>query len=359
MDKLERKVPIANIFYMFSYIWNKVEVLEKTSLDNSEDFESTDIVCKLFLENIKDIIKVGLYKEYNLYNEELRGIKGKLDFKNSINNMSFQNAKAFCEYDELEINNPINQVLKTTALRLYRINDINENHKKELNHILLYFNQVDVIDLTSKSFDIKFNRNNYYTYFTIMVCKLIFDFTMISENKGKFKFIDILDDDKKMQEIFELFVYKFYSKKLKDFNVSYQNIFNWKLNNGDAKWLPKMRLDILITNDTETIILDTKYYSNFYSMNNAYFNEETKKFHSNNMYQMFSYMSNINIHSDKIKGILLYPVPYCKETIDEKYDTEIVNNGTTINAVMQIKTIDLSAKWNLIEEELLKIVNKN
>lgn len=41
---------------------------------------------------------------------------------------------------------------------------------------------VKIIDITDKSFDINFNRNNHYTYFTIKICKLIKDCTMLSEN---------------------------------------------------------------------------------------------------------------------------------------------------------------------------------
>ena len=63
----------------------------------------------------------------------------------------------------------------------------------------IYFNNVQIIEITDKSFDIHFNRNNYYTYFIVMICKLIKDCTMLSENDGKYKFINILDDNKKME----------------------------------------------------------------------------------------------------------------------------------------------------------------
>lgn len=362
MEKHKRKVPIENILYMFSYIWDKVESLDKTMLDNDDNFTSSEIIGKLFLDNIRDVIRLGFYREYNLHNEELSGIKGKINFKDSLNHMSFQNAKAFCEYDEMEINNPINQIIKTTALKLYKLDDVKEETRREINRILLHLNQVDIVNLTNKSFNINFNRNNYYTYFIVMICKLIFELTMISENRGKYKFIDLLDDDKKMESIFELFVFKFYKKHLeKNSNtheVKYQKQLDWGFSGGDQSWVPKMYLDILLYNrkESETIIIDTKYTRKFFTTKNIHSDAEVKKFHSTNMYQMFSYMNKLDGEHTKIKGVLLYPVPYSGEKVDERYETQIVNKENVATATMQIKTIDLSEKWNLIEEELLQIV---
>ena len=115
MNKISRKVPIKNILYMFSYIWDKAENIDFTYLNNNDDFDSSNILAKLFIENIKEIKKRGLYKEYKEKKEEIRGIKGKIDFKESINKMSLENAKAFCQYDELEENNLINRLIIPTV----------------------------------------------------------------------------------------------------------------------------------------------------------------------------------------------------------------------------------------------------
>ena len=141
MERINRKVPIKNVLYMFSYVWDKVSFQEYTNLNNEDDFDSANILSTLFLLNVNTILKRGLYKEYNEINEEIKGIRGKIDFKNSLNNLSFKNAKAFCYYDILNENNIINQIIKTTALKLYRANGINEDNRKKLNNVLLYFNQ--------------------------------------------------------------------------------------------------------------------------------------------------------------------------------------------------------------------------
>ena len=352
-----RKVPIKNILYMFSYIWDKAETIDFALKDNNDDFDSPNILAKLFIENIKDILKIGIYREYKAHTEEIKGIKGKIDFKESMNKLSFENAKAVCEYDNYDENNVINQIIKTTAYRLYKSNDIQETYIRQLNNILLYFNNVDIINITDKSFDIYFNRNNYYTYFLIMVCKLINECTMLSEDNGKYKFINILDDDKKMEVIFELFIYKFYEKELKnEYKVYSQQHLEWNIENGQQDILPSMRMDTVLygKNIDRTIIIDTKYYPDY--MKKSFYSEENKRtLISGNLYQMNAYMNNINTENE-LTGMLLYPMPYSKDEISEKYNIEVVSKGKVKKAILQIQTINLNNEWRKIKEELLKII---
>ena len=269
MGNFSRKIPIKNVLYMFSYVWEKVKFNEHISLDSKDDFDSANILSSLFLFNVNTILKKGLYKEYNEVSEELKGIRGKIDFKNSLNNLSFKNAKAFCYYDILNENNVINQIIKTTALKLYKAEGINKENRKKLNNILLYFNQVDLIEIQNSIFNIEYNKNTLYTKHLINICELINNSLMLSEDKGSYKFINILDDDRTMQNIYELFIYKFFKYhleiKCKKYKVFYQKSLKWNMSNGDQEILPKMRLDIMLKNNDKTWIIDTKYYKDYLS----------------------------------------------------------------------------------------------
>ncbi len=357
MNKLERKVPIKNVLYMFSYIWDKAENIDSEYLDNNDDFDSINILAQLFIENMKTIKKRGLYKEYSENEEEIRGIKGKINFKESINNMSFRNAKTVCIYDELEENNLINQIIKSTALKLYNSIDINNENKKNLNSILLYFNKVKTIDIKENLFYISFNRTSYYTYNMIMICKLINESTMLSEEKGKYKFINILDDDERMNKIFERFVYKFYCKEQKEYKVYFQKTKEWKLYSGDRSIFPKMSLDTVLEDKSKTIIIDTKYYSDF--LKNRYHEKDGgKKLISDNLYQMYAYMNNYGTDKDLL-GILLYPVPYSLNDISEEYEIDTLGKEKINKSLLKIKTVDLSKDWKDIKKELLNIVKSD
>ncbi len=345
MDNSLRKVPIKNVLYMFSYIRDKAEFSDYKNLSNDDDFDSANILAELFLINIDSYLKRWIYRDYVEKNEEMRWIKWKVDFKESINHLSFQNAKAFCIYDELESNILINQIIKTTAYKLYKSSWIKEEYKKKLNNTLLYFNQVDLIEIKPESFSqIKFNKNNIHCFYFIMICKLINESTMLSENSWEYKFIDILDDDERMASIFELFVYKFYHRHLKA-KVLYQKQLQWDFEWENKSYLPTMNLDIYIENDEESIIIDTKYYKDVLGDNMW-----SKSFKSNNMYQIYTYMNHLKTDK-RVRWILLYPFNW--ENFNEQYTTQLVSWR---DAKFEIRTIDLSKNWTDIETDLLNII---
>lgn len=351
-----RKVPIENIFYMLSYIWGKSELVEDSYLNNDDDFESPDILASIFLKNISSYLKIGLYREYVTISEELKGVKGKVDFKNSINNLSFENAKAFCEYDDFQENNLINKIIKTTAYKLYNLDDVRQDLKSKINNVLLRFNNVDIIHLKDNSININFNRNNYYSYEIIKICELINTMTMISEKTGKYKFFDCFENDEKMAKLFELFVFNFYKQKEKEIRLkaSFQSQISWNVKGLDKQWLPRMELDILLENDKDVIILDTKYYKNFYNEDIRY-NQDNKKLISPNLYQIFAYLNNFQTPKN-LKGILLYPKSYTGESADLGYELNRISTDKIEKSEMRVKTIDLNQKWKTIETDLMNVL---
>jgi 5-methylcytosine-specific restriction enzyme subunit McrC len=218
------KVPIKNVLYMYSYIWDKVDKNDITKINANDDFTSIDIYAELFLMNVNKIIKKGLYKQYNEKNEEIKSIKGKIDFKLSINNLSFRNAKAFCTYDELENNNIYNQIIKSTAIKIYRTSNLDAKLKSKVNDVLLYFNQVNFFEIKKNDFiNLRFNKNNLYYYYILKICELINDNLMLSNDDGNYEFKNLFDDEKNMHNIFELFINKFYKCELENsYNVYYR-----------------------------------------------------------------------------------------------------------------------------------------
>ncbi len=351
------KVPIKNALFMYSYIWDKVDNNDYINLSSSDDFTSANIYAELFMINIKKIINRGLYKEYIDINDSVNIIKGKINFNLTFNNQLLKKGKVFCEYDELVENNIYNQIIKNIAIRLYKSSGISVLNKKKLNKIILYFSQVDYIELKKDNFKyLNFNKSNKYYYWMIKICELIYDAQMLSEINGKYNFYDLFNSDDNMNNVFELFIYKFYYHELsKDFKVKYQSILNWNISGGNVSLLPIMKLDTLITNDNETIIIDTKYYKNYF-IENAY---DKKELRSSHLYQMISYMNNIKC-DNKLRGILLYPRPFNELNIDETYDVKVVSSNNKItDAKINIMTIDLSKDWKDITINLLKIIDPN
>lgn len=339
---------------MYGYIWDKVGKIDYINLSSEDDFDSSNIYTELFLINVRKILKRGLYKTYVTTNDLLSVIKGKIDFSSTINKQTLKNGKIYCRYDELVEDNIYNQIIKSVAIRLYKSADITPENKKRLNKIILYFNQVAFIELKKSNFaNLTFNRSNNYYFIMIKICELIYNAQMLSESTGRYIFFDLFNSDKSMNNVFELFINKFYKYELpKQYKVKYQSVLNWNLYGGNQSVLPIMKLDTLITSKEETIIIDTKYYKNYFIENS--FNK--KELRSGHLYQMMSYMNNIK-SNNLLRGILLYPLPFNEKPINEIYECKVVSNNKVKDAFIQFITIDLSMDWREIKKQLLNIIN--
>ena len=348
------KVPIKNVLFMYSYIWDVVNEKDYINLSSEDDFDSSNIFAELFLINIKKILKIGLLKTYANYNDALNVIKGKIDFPSTLNKYSLINGKIYCNYDELVEDNVYNQILKSIAIRLYKSSDITSQNKKRLKKIILYFNQVSLIELSKEVFvNLSFNKYNKYYFIIIKICELIFNTQMLNQFLGEYTFYDLFSSDEKMNSVFELFINKFYQHELpKKYRVKYQSVLNWNLYGGNKSLLPIMKLDTLITSSEETIIIDTKYYKKYFVEN--YFNHE--KLRSEHIYQMISYMNNIETNNI-LRGILLYPLSFDEKPLNELYIGKVVSDNNVKDAFIQFKTIDLSKDWREIKKDLVNIIN--
>ena len=215
---------------------------------------------------------------------------------------------------------------------------------------------MDYIELDKNTFKkLKFNRMNDYYFLTLKICELINNNQMLSEETGKYEFFNIFNDDNNMNTIFELFINKFYQYELsKKYKVKYQSVLKWNFEGGNIDLLPDMKMDTLIYSKDETIIIDTKYYKEYLSTN-----YDKKTLISANMYQMLAYLNNINA-TNNLRGVLLYPLPFDLDPINELYNAKVVSNiDGAIDAKIQFITIDLSKNWKEISYDLLLIVDKD
>ena len=93
-------------------------------------------------------------------------------------------------------------------------------------------------------------------------------------------------------------------------NVSASQI-PWVVDDDFTKMLPVMQTDIHLQKENDVLIIDAKYYSH---TTQSQFNKNT--IHSNNLYQIFTYVKNI---PSRLKNIELQ-VCYCMQERMKKYN---------------------------------------
>ncbi len=113
--------------------------------------------------------------------------------------------------------------------------------------------------------------------------------------------------------------------------------------------MPSLRPDLVLEELTtgRMLILDTKF-----TAQNLVTNPWGKRtFDSSHLYQIYTYLrtqEHLSEPHSRATGILLYP------TVDHNLSENIELENHTI----RIESIDLTAQWQNIEQELLYIINK-
>lgn len=340
------EIPIQNIYYLLCYAWNKLEEQKVVNVDATDCTNIVDLFAKVLINGCTRLLKRGFDRNYIGFSEDLKGIKGKLDFGESVKRSLIIRAMAHCDYDEFHFNVLHNQILKTTISKLIKIKDLDKDLRIQLINIYRRFFEVDEIHITNSAFNrVILHRNNYFYDFLLKICRIIFDNILIDEKTGKYAFKDFLRDKKKMASVFEHFVRNFYSKEQSIFTSTYE-LIDWDASviEGSIDLLPIMRTDISLQSSERKIIIDTKYYIEALG---TYWDKQSIR--SPHLYQLHAYLKNIEKKggvNQNCEGVLLYPT--VQKELDEKYQIP----GHKIMA----KSLNLNQPWQGIYKDLMSII---
>ncbi|MFH5884692.1 hypothetical protein ACG2F4_10300 [Halalkalibaculum sp. DA3122] len=343
-----KQVPVQNIYYLLSYAWDKLDEAELTKAGIDDFEEIANLLGKVLANGCSFLFKRGLYRNYRQKEEEIPGIRGKLLINESISGLSFQNRKAWCQFDELSHNVLPNRILKSTVRRLLQMDEIENSLHLELKELYYRFSDVEEVLLELHHFTkVQIHRNNAFYGFLIQICRLIFESSALDESGQKYQFRDFTRDHQKLARLFEAFVFNFYRKEQDRYKVKSPS-FSWPFKStieAHNELLPSMFTDIVLEDDERIIIIDTKFYSKTMARREDL---GSISFKSPNMYQIFAYMQHIpNPKNKKIEGMLLYPD--VGDTIHATY--------TLNKQILTFKTVDLDQEWKKIENELMDLLD--
>lgn len=337
---------IKNIYYMLSYAF-KVLTEKSFKKIEAESFENvSELLSEILAIGVSSQIKQGLVRDYIDIRETTSSIKGKINITQSINEQSFIKGQLNCTYDEFSINCYLNQIIKSTMNLLVKSN-ISKARKKKLKNLLMYFREVDLVDLKSINWKIRFDRNNQTYKMLINICYLIINGLIHSEKSGQMKLMNFLDNQQ-MSTLYEKFLLNYYKKEHPEIKTHAPQI-DWQIDEGWDVMLPKMKTDVTLEYGDKILIIDAKFYSQNTSENFG------KNIHrTENLYQIFTYVKNkeaeIQGKGIEVSGMLLYA-----RTNDRiQPDSDYVMSGNNIS----VKTLDLNQDFELIKKQLDEIIIK-
>lgn len=334
-------IPVKNIYYMLSYAFQLLNEQGYKKLATEEFENAGDLCAAILIRGISQQLKRGLGREYISETDTISAIRGKIEITESIKNQSMIRNQMVCTYDEFSVNSYLNQIIKSTVMLLLKA-DISKARKKDLRKLMVYFGEVSVIDVRSINWSFNYNRNNQTYRLLITICHLVVKGLLQSKTDGLVKMMDFFDEQR-MCRLYEKFILEYYKKHFPQIKTSASQI-DWALDDGIGTMLPTMQSDIMLSSKdgSKTLIIDAKYYAHTTQVQ-----YDVRTVHSNNLYQIFTYVKNKAVKGGEVAGMLLYA-----KTDEEIYpDNEYQMSGNKIT----VRTLDLNCDFNEIAYHLNKI----
>lgn len=340
-------IPIQNIYYMLSYAF---QVLNEQGYKNiaTEQFNNTaELMVAILAKGIAVQIKRGLGKEYISQTESLAALRGKIDITESIKTQTMLKKQMICSYDEFSVNGTMNRIIKSTVELLLR-SDISKARKKELRKLMVYFGNVEPIDLYTVDWNIQYNRNNQTYRLLISICYLVVKGLLQTNSDGSTRLMDFMDEQR-MCRLYEKFILEYFRKEYPEITANASQI-PWQLDDDISTMLPIMQTDIMLTYKEKVLIIDAKYYTH---TTQSQFNVNT--LHSGNLYQIFTYVKNKEIELSakphEVSGMLLYA---------KTDETVLPNNSYMMSGnKISVKTLDLNLPFKEIAKQLDAIITEH
>ena len=344
------QIPIRNLYHLYAYAWDQFHFVHRVRTGEESGPDAAPFFAKIILQGCQQIFRRGVDRAYHTFEEELPLVRGRINLTRTLRHGSLDRARVWCEYDELRHDGLQNRLIKATLVRLRDQPHVPSPLRAEIAKIVRTFETLGVKDILIKSQDfrrVQLHRNNAFYGFLLHVCELVHQGSFAEQTGSASPFASLLEDETRMNRIFERFVRNFFRQEQDELAVSSERI-DWDMSDeGGAalELLPSMQTDVSLRGPKRTVIIDAKYYAQ-----TLHTHHDKERLRSAHLYQLFAYLKNMErrVEPDNCaEGILLYP------TVNDEVRFSAVIQGHRMSA----RTIDLAKPWREIHCGLLSILD--
>jgi 5-methylcytosine-specific restriction enzyme subunit McrC len=346
------EIPIANVYYLLCYAWDKLEERDLIKIDPTQSTELVDLFARVLSSGVDHLLKKGFDRGYVDQSEDTQRVRGRIEFQTTIRRNLLDRAFVHCKFDEMSHDVLHNRILKSTLARLVKTDGIAKKTRDSLTEHWRRLGGVREVPLSEQLFgQVMLHRDKYIYDFLLKVCRLLFENLLPTERPGQWRFRAFQQESKPMAALFEAFVRNFYKRELSpSFAKVTREDMRWNLSAlevGFASLLPKMQTDVSVTTSARKIIFDCKYTDDPFEEPRF---EGTRKLKAQHLYQVSAYLDNLTEGPLKKnrQAILLYPM--AKRSVHLDY-------GRPTGEMISVRTIDLSQAWPAIHADLLNLVS--
>ncbi|MGE1115436.1 McrC family protein [Priestia megaterium] len=254
-----------------------------------------EIFGYLYVVLLEKELKRGIYSDYISSEGNLNVLKGSLQIKEHIQNISTnKRTKIYCRYEELQSNNKLNQIYKATnELLLKKVRNINTLNK--LKHCQSWFSEVDSQSFSPRDLNnITLNRLNQRFEPSFSLAKTFLSNLSPDFKGGKNKSFSILFE---MNKLFESYI-SILINQCTDHKVQIQHQEHKLLvKEATQRQIYSLKPDVVISNGETELVIDTKWKQ----IRSLYNRHGAKR---EDLFQLYAYVTR---YKEARSAILLYP----------------------------------------------------
>jgi 5-methylcytosine-specific restriction enzyme subunit McrC len=323
---IKPKVKNASVLLMLTYAFKHLQ-LENEEISFPENKNIHQILIKILVKRIENLIEEGLNKSYTEVEENLPYIRGKIIITKQLQENMILKYRTFCRFPDLTFDIMENQIIKFTLYQIIKYHHLSGDLDKLVVKLYHALALVSLREITYADFSkIQYTRINDRYRSILKICEILLRNSSIEVDKlGNYESFAFLLD---MNILFEDFVREYLKAELIEYNVQkeYDHL--------DIDHNIEIEPDIVIRKKGKAVlIIDTKYKI-----------LDSREIIKSDVSQILDYCLVYNIRN----GILLYP----------KMEMEFYNEYSikNIDIKIKVKTIDISNSVYL--PHLVELINK-
>ncbi|ASJ17101.1 hypothetical protein A3L04_08480 [Thermococcus chitonophagus] len=300
-----------------------------------------EVLIRIYACGLLSILKSHRYYQYMHRHDELRYVKGQINFQK----YSLHPARRHiipCNFNDKFIDNPLNRTLKYAAYLMSRITESPDNYRM-LKNIMSIFDSVSLVPISLEEIErIHFHRLNKIFKPYVELAKIFIQNSIVKLQYSKIETFTFLIP---MEKLFEKFVTntiisnkeKVLTEEFQDAKIIPQHEIGYLLMDREySRGYFKLIPDITIEVQGKRYVIDLKY---------KLLTKEEKKLgvSQSDLYQMYAYATKWN--ADGV--LLIYPT--LEEHVEKEWHFEVETRTGRKDIPLIIRTINLN--HNLLKNE--------
>ena len=258
-----------------------------------------ELLMRCFLEKVTVIVRKGIARDYVPREDNLVFLRGKLNVAEHIRRNSYNSSRVYCNYDEFDLDRPINRLIKGALQIVNRLTrePINQQLCREL---LFWFERVPATRNAGQDFN-RVRRDRFIQHYqsAIPLCRLILENLNPLTRQGENHIVSMLFP---MESVFEAYVAAKLQQQFRDWKVSSQIGGESLVEEHLGRQMFALRPDLMLSQGHFNIVADTKWKlidqsnrSDKYGISQA------------DVYQLFGYARKYLQNQNLREVLLIYP----------------------------------------------------